>query len=208
MIDGSCYREGRNWKIFVIFGWHCLCFYVLFLFLLSFIFPHFTHFPLFLSSGKCWQGRLQKNQKKTKKKQIIEIMKDWRGCFFSFLSIWPGVPCMSFFLSFAYSLCSLHTTHPLHLLFLISFHFSMSYCFYFLSILISISYDSPFFLSSLHHSNRAQRVSSGLLVYVILFFNWELQWTWSYILISSKWSINSVFSYKKGYVDTSNISTP
>jgi hypothetical protein len=57
--------------------------------------------------------------------------------------------------------------------FFFAFHLSMSYDSIVFSISISVSYFLP--LSSLHRSTRAQRVSSGLLVYVILFFNRELQ---------------------------------
>jgi hypothetical protein len=73
---------------------------------------------------------------------------------------------------FSYSLF-FHTLIFLAFLFFFAFHLSMSYDSIVFSISISVSYFLP--LSSLHRSTRAQRVSSGLLVYVILFFNRELQ---------------------------------
>lgn len=143
------------------------------------------------SRGKCWKGRLQKNQKKQKNKTL----KTWTiGEVVSF-PFWASDPA---FLAcpFSYSiLCSLPyswTHHPSCILFfflissfehVIWFHISF-FLLFFLSPFPFPESFSP--SSSLHRSTRAQRVSSGLLVYVILFFNWEFQWTWSYILISSK----------------------
>lgn len=103
MIDGSCYREGRNWKIFVIFGWHCFC-----------VFSPFIYTPLlcaFPSISPPWGsvecGRFQKNQKKSKK-QNFEIMKDWRGCFYSLRASDPALLACAFFFKIpvSYSLFS------------------------------------------------------------------------------------------------------
>lgn len=162
------------------------------LLLFSFLYSLTLHISLHLSPspGEVLKGKTSEESEKTKK-QNIENMKDWRGCFFSFSSIRPGVPCMSFFFLF-YSLFSFIQLITLFcILFFWSLHLSMSYdsIFPFFSAFLSISISISrviFFSSSLHRSTRAQRVSFGLLVYVILFFNWEFQWTWSYILISSK----------------------
>lgn len=185
MIDGSCYREVRNWKIFVIFGWHCFC--SLFYIPLLFTFPSISLPP----RGKCWKGKLQKNQKKQKNK-TLKTWKIGEAVSFPFRASDPAfLACpFSFFLSYSlFSFIQLITLFCI--LFFWSLHLSMSYdsIFPFFSAFLSISISISrviFFSSSLHRSTRAQRVSFGLLVYVILFFNWEFQWTWSYILISSK----------------------
>ena len=133
MIDGSCYREGRNRKIFVIFGWHCLWF-------LPFI-P--SHFPSLSSRVKCWTGK-DSEQKKQKNKNI-ENMTDWR---FPFLSISPGVACpFSTFSLFPFSILPYNSSF---------WHFSFFIIFIwachmvplsFLSISISVSFPFCFFFS-------------------------------------------------------------
>lgn len=68
------------------------------LLLFSFLYSLTLHISLHLSPspGEVLKGKTSEESEKTKK-QNIENMKDWRGCFFSFSSIRPGVPCMSFF---------------------------------------------------------------------------------------------------------------
>jgi hypothetical protein len=141
MIDGSCYREGRDWKLFVISGLHCFFFLTV-----SFPFPQIQHSPFRSNSGERVHGT-QKKHRKTKTQGRLEAV----SCL---LSIRHGVSCMSFSSLFSF----LSYTHPLssHLSIssdpIFSF-FPFSYC---LSVIFFLKHPASFY--------RAQRVSSGLLV--------------------------------------------
>lgn len=162
MIDGSCYREGRSWKIFVIFGWHCFCF----LFISS-------HLPSLPSRGKWLKGEdsEQKNRK----------TKHWKHDRLEGFFSWASVPALHVLFS---SLFSIQLSSFRH--FFVDFHLSMSYdsivfsfCLHFRFLFVfPVEFPASFY------PGTASEFWSACVCHIIL--NRESQRTWSYILMPSK----------------------